>query len=332
VPLTILEFDFGKSNLAAMNWRRGILLAAINLAIATPLVVSLEMRDAAAMQAIANTQYDAASPTATLSHQQFTQFDVATIRENRNSAPAHVNFPLSNDDSYVPTHGYMQASGLPLGAYIQFAYNMSPLQVVAFQKQLPDWAVSARYDIEARVEGDPDKGDMRQMVRALLAGRFKLRLRTAITTADVYDLKLVYLGKVGPSLRVHAADDPECKDNQPGGLVGPCGAIRIEMQDPDTLTLRMAGRNVTLDQFLFYATTQMGRPVLNRTGLTGRYDFTLTYASVRRTPDDLDVDAPEPLGPSFQDAVHDQLGLTLVLAKGPVTTYVMDHIERPSEN
>jgi uncharacterized protein (TIGR03435 family) len=173
---------------------------------------------------------------------------------------------------------------------------------------------------------------MRQMVRALLASRFKLQLRTVITTADVYDLKLAHTGKIGPSLHVHATDDPECKLNQTGGLVVPCGAVRIDMQDPNTLTLRMTGRNVTLDQLLFYATTQVGRPVLNKTGLTGRYDFTLTYASVRRTPDGPDADPPEPLGPSFQDAIHDQLGLTLVLSKGPVTSYVIDHIERPSGN
>lgn len=285
----------------------------------------------AAMQAIAAPGSDAA-PAPNPTHKQFTEFDVATIREDRNSAPSHINFPLSDDDSYVPTHGYMQASGLPLVAYIQFAYRMNPLQVVAFQKQLPYWAVSARYDIVARVEGDPGKDDMRQMVRALLASRFKLQLHTAITTADVYELKLVHPGKIGPSLHLHAADDPECKYNQPDGFVGPCSTIRIDMQDPNTLTLRMTGRNVTLDHLLFYATTQVGRPVLNRTGLTGRYDFTLAYASVRRTPDDLDIDAPEPLGPSFQDAVHDQLGLKLVPAKGPVTTYVIDHVQRPSEN
>ena len=339
--LCLLDGNYAMIRNLSLNpreWTCGLLASIVFLALCSSLFATGSHTPAktgvvyAAMQAIANAQDDTASPAAIPSHQPFTQFDVATVRENRSSAPPHINFPLSNDDSYVPTHGYMQASGLPLGAYIQFAYDMNPLQVVAFQKQLPDWAVSARYDIEARVEGNPGKDDMRQMVRALLAGRFKLQLRAAIATADVYDLKLVHPGNVGPSLHVHAVDDPECKNNQRGGLVGPCGAIRIEMQNPNTLTLRMTGRNVTLDQLLFYATTQVGRPVLNKTGLTGRYDFTLTYASVRRTPDGLDVDAPEPLGPSFEDAVHDQLGLKLVLAKGPVTTYVIDHIEPPSEN
>jgi uncharacterized protein (TIGR03435 family) len=325
-------------SLNPLEWARGLLASIVLLALCISLFGAGSHTPAntgvvyAAMQAIANPQDDTASPAATPSHQQFTQFDVATIRENRSSAPAHINFPFSDDNAYVPTHGYMQASGLPLGAYIQFAYRMNPLQVVAFQKLLPDWAVSARYDIEARVEGDPGKDDIRRMVRALLASRFKLQLHTAITTADVYDLKLVHPGKLGPSLHVHAVDDPECRNNQPDGFVGPCGAIRIDMQDPNTLTLRMTGRNVTLDQLLFYATTQVGRPVLNKTGLTGRYDFTLAYASVRRTPGDLDIDSSEPLGPSFPDAVHDQLGLKLVLAKGPVTTYVLDHIEKPSPN
>jgi uncharacterized protein (TIGR03435 family) len=324
-------------SLNTLEWTRGLLASIALLAACSFMLAAGPPSPAntgvvyAAMQAIANPQGNA-SPVPNPSHKQFTEFDVATIREDRNSAPAHINFTFSNDDSYVPTHGYMQASGLPLGAYIQFAYSMNPLDVVAFQKGLPDWALSTRYDIEARVEGDPSKDDMRQMVRALLASRFKLQIHTAITTADVYDLKLVHPGKIGPSLHVHSVDDPECRNNQPDGFVGPCGAIRIDMRDPSTLTLRMTGRNVTLDQLLFYATTQVGRPVLNKTGLTGRYDFTLEYASVRRTPGDLDIDAPEPLGPPFPDAVHDQLGLKLVPAKGPVTIYVLDHIERPSEN
>ena len=96
----------------------------------------------------------------------------------------------------------------------------------------------------------------------------------------------------------------------------------------------MAGRKIVLDQILFYATTQMGRPVLNKTGLTERYDFTLEYAQQRynQTPGDIDSDSSNPVGQTFPDALRDQLGLKLVPAKGPVTTYVLVRVEKPSEN
>jgi uncharacterized protein (TIGR03435 family) len=323
----------------AIEWARGLLAAIGLLAVCSHLLAVGEHAPTntgivyAAMQVIAKAQ-DAVSSDATPSHQEFIQFDVATVRENRSSAPAYINFPFSADNTYVPTHGYMRASGLPLMAYIQFAYRMNALQVVALQKQLPDWAASARYDIEARVGGDPTKDDMRQMVRTLLARRFKLQLRPEITTGNVYDLQLLHPGKLGQALRLHAADDPDCRDNRAKGFSSPCGAIGFDVPDPAVRVVHMGGSKIVLDQILFYATTQMGRTVLNKTGLTGQYDFTLEYAPQRynQTPGDVDSDSSTPDAPTFSDAVQDQLGLKLVPAKGPVTNYVLDHIERPSEN
>ena len=69
-----------------------------------------------------------------------------------------------------------------------------------------------------------------------------------------------------------------------------------------------------------------GRPVMDKTGLTGKYDYKLEYA-----PDDNSVEA-DPTGPSIFTAVQEQLGLKLESAKGPVEIFVIDHVERPSEN
>jgi uncharacterized protein (TIGR03435 family) len=93
----------------------------------------------------------------------------------------------------------------------------------------------------------------------------------------------------------------------------------------------MAGRRISLDLFATYATTEVGLPVQNKTGLTGRYDFTLEFAP-SRVGDVSVTEQPEPLGTPFPDAIQQQLGLKLVAAKGPVTTYVLDDVERPSEN
>lgn len=328
-------------SLSAMEWTRGLLVSIAILASCafmftagphTPASVGVVY---AAMQVIANPQDSAASPDTASTHPQFAQFDVASVREDRGSGRPYVNFPLGSNDAYAPTHGLLQAFDLPLPAYVQFAYRLDALQVVALQKQLPDWALSARYDIEARAEGDPSKDDMRLMVRALLASRFQLQLHAETTTGNVYKLEILHPGKLGPSLHFHAADDLDCRNSPPSASSAPCGRIGFSVPDPAKRTVRMAGRNVSLDQLLFYATTQMGRPVLNQTGLPGKYDFTLEYAQQRyvQTPSDVDSDdASNPVGQTFPDAVRDQLGLKLVPAKGPVTTYTLDHVEKPTPN
>jgi uncharacterized protein (TIGR03435 family) len=72
---------------------------------------------------------------------------------------------------------------------------------------------------------------------------------------------------------------------------------------------------------------QLGRPVVDRTGLTGRYSFTLKFAPAQAA-----MDTQTDAGPSLFTAVEEQLGLRLETAKAPVPVLVVDHIERPSEN
>jgi uncharacterized protein (TIGR03435 family) len=234
------------------------------------------------------------------------------------------------DDYYVPTHGYMQIIGLPLGAYIQFAYKMTPNQVVEVSRQLPEWALSARYDIEARVEGDPNKDDMRTMLRALLADRFKLQIHTETRTDKVYDLVLAKPGRTGRTLHEDSTDDTDCKQDRPQGFFNPCGTVVQMLSAPNTQ--RMVGRNVSLARFIFAASTKVDRTMIDKTGLTGKYDFTLEFVPPR-IGSGLDTNASEPPpGPTFPEAIEEQMGLKLVPDKGPVTTYVLDHVERPTEN
>lgn len=77
----------------------------------------------------------------------------------------------------------------------------------------------------------------------------------------------------------------------------------------------------------------LGRPVVDQTGLSGRYDFLIEWAPDRSDLPPGDAGAPvDPQGPGFLEALHEQLGLKLESAKAPVWTLVIDHIERPSEN
>jgi uncharacterized protein (TIGR03435 family) len=79
-------------------------------------------------------------------------------------------------------------------------------------------------------------------------------------------------------------------------------------------------------------TAQFGRPVHDKTGLTGKYDFLLRHYQIRESDRDNETNTDPNLPPSLESAVQDQLGLKLEPAKGPVTNLVIDHLEKPTDN
>jgi uncharacterized protein (TIGR03435 family) len=97
----------------------------------------------------------------------------------------------------------------------------------------------------------------------------------------------------------------------------------------DHANLKIEAQGMTLDEFskIFLDTHTLGRAVINKTGLTGRFDFRLEYA-----PDRGDLSDNLGGGPSIFTALQEQLGLRLESTKGPVEILVIDSIARPSEN
>lgn len=192
---------------------------------------------------------------------------------------------------------------------IVLAYGLhTPEQIV----NLPSWASSDGLDIKARVDEEtaaqwrklPDaEVERRQlpMIQSLLAGRFQLRVHREIRQLPI--LKLV-VAKGGPKLKVSPADAWPASGMSNGEI---------------------SGHATSMHTFVFNLSHEMGRQVVDETGLTGSYDFELRW-----TPDD-QQGTPD-AGPSVFTALEEQLGLKLVSAKGPVEVIIIDHIERPSEN
>ena len=91
---------------------------------------------------------------------------------------------------------------------------------------------------------------------------------------------------------------------------------------------------VEMERLAWFLGTRLGRPVLDRTGLTGAYDFTLSWASAERPvgPGDPGDSPADEVGPSLFSAVRQQLGLRLESRKGPVVFLTIEHLERPTEN
>jgi uncharacterized protein (TIGR03435 family) len=268
------------------------------------------------------------------------EFEVASVKPSQPDGPQYANFPLGPGDVYTPNGGHFTASGFPLAAYIWFAYRIQGNQQQSLLSQLPAWVTTERFDIQARTDGDPAKDtkpQMRLMMQSLLADRFKLAMHTETRQVPVFALVLSKPGKTGPRLQPHP--DNSCpaapKPDLIGGLFpNQCGGL-LPMPHPPVFMNKFGARNVTMP-FIANQLTAMGhldRPVLDQTGLSGVFDFALEWVPEVTGPSPPGAEAqPDPSGPTFMEAVNDQLGLKLQSQKGPVDELVFDHVERPSEN
>jgi uncharacterized protein (TIGR03435 family) len=200
-----------------------------------------------------------------------------------------------------------------LNDLISFAYGVHLRQVTGG----PSWLESEFYDITAKpeAEGLPNRKQMERMIQKLLADRFKLAFHHDKKELTVFT---IVVGKNGSKLTPSAGD--------PKGLPG-LGFRELG---------NMFATNATLTDFAgLMQSVVLDRPVVDQSGLTGRYDFALKW-----TPDESQfngrggnvkhdaADAP----PDLFAAIQEQLGLQLKSAKIPVDVLVIDHVEKPSEN
>jgi len=252
-------------------------------------------------------------------------FDVVSVKPNKsNSGMVRV---MGKPDGYA-------ASNVSLKMLIQGAYGIREDLISG----APSWADSARFDIDAKVAGSDidalkklSPEQRRLLLQPLLADRFKLKIHTETKQLPVYEL---VLAKGGSKLKEATAGDTYAN-----GIKGPDGVGRGGMMrfGPGQLTAQA----VPLTTLANMLSQQLHRTVLDKTGLTGKYDLELTWTpeqgadpmfkGAEGSPQRGDA-APDSSGPSIFTALQEQLGLRLQSAKGPVETLVIDHVEMPSEN
>jgi len=254
--------------------------------------------------------------------------------------------PNKGGDGRVMIHmapgGRFVAENITVKFLLQESYGVKESQISG----APGWLDSEHYDIEAKPEDSPADQDRKLtpeerhaqlmlMLQSMLADRFKLTLHHDTKEMEVYAL---VVAKNGPKLHEAAVTPP---DSAPAELPKPGGP-------PPKGGIWMTGRgqlNVTganLGMFANVLSMQLGRIVLDKTGLKGNYEFTLKWTPdegqgqmFRGAGDGQPRDAappPDASGPTIFTAVQEQLGLKLESQKGPVDTLVVDHVERPSEN
>jgi uncharacterized protein (TIGR03435 family) len=223
------------------------------------------------------------------------EFEVVSIRPNRSGATD------SNLDS-LPG-GRLSATNITVRELIRLAYGVKDYQI----ERAPGWIDTERYDIAATGSAGR-KASMageQGRVRAMLAERFQLKAHRESREGRVYVLAVA---KDGPKLTPH--NDGAGTRTRKG-----CG--------------HLSGSRVTVDVIATMLSREAERDVLNRTSLSGKFDFQLDW-----TPDVraclADEDAPA--RPSFYTAVQQQLGLKLEAAKAPVEVLIIDGVDRPGEN
>jgi uncharacterized protein (TIGR03435 family) len=253
-------------------------------------------------------------------------FDVATVKPSDPDKPG--GSLMMNNDTF-------QTQGQTLKAIIKFAYglNMGADQQISGG---PSWVDSAKFDINAKEDPDTVAGlkklprdqqtdQVRLMVRGLLAERFQLKLHHETKVLPVYSLVVAKGGvKMTP-----VVDDPPTADGAgPGPKTGKGHGIR--MMGRGELN-GMGANTAILTNVITMQPETGGRKVIDNTGLTGSYDFTLKWTP-ESGPAPEGGAIPDPAGPSFFTALQEQLGLKLDAIKAPVDTIVIDSAVMPSSN
>ena len=268
----------------------------------------------AANPRIGLTQNPASQPDAVSS--KSLAFDVVSIRINKSGTDMTLGKSVADGI-------WLENASLP--QFIAHAYGVDHGMGTNFVSGLPHWAEVGRYDIQLKVAGEDVpayrklKGEQtRLMLQAVLVDRFKLAAHMGTKEAPIYNL---VIAKGGP--RMHVSDPAS---SYPNGIKMPDGslhgAILVERG-------HIIGQQATLSSLLFMFTDFSGRPVIDRTGLTGKYDFNLQWTPNERAGDPVSTDDS---GPGLFTALEEQLGLKLEPARGSVQAVFIDHIEPPTEN
>jgi bla regulator protein blaR1 len=234
--------------------------------------------------------------------------------------------------------GRFNTINTPVKVLITFAYQVQNFQVVGG----PDWVGSDRFDIVAKMDGDPPAvipgtgaDHMMLAVRTLLKDRFKLALRKETRELDIYALTMARSGgKPGPALKPASGDcSPEAFAKRPGQPpAAPGGAPQVCGMAQGPGRIRFGGYPLTL--FANNISNRVGRQVVDRTGLSGNWDFELAFAAElppgAQLPPGVEPPPADPDAPNLFTAIQEQLGLKLEATKGPVDVYVIERIEKPT--
>jgi uncharacterized protein (TIGR03435 family) len=253
----------------------------------------------------------------------------------------------------LPALGRLTAQNVTFRMLVMTAYDRQPFQIFGG----PPWQNSNKFDITAKAEdGSATLDQMRIMLRGLLADRFKLKAHIETREVPIYELVLARGDKrLGPKMKASTDTCPDFKEQQQkmleaiakGGvgalqsMLGkpgenkPCSITQIP-PTPDNLALGFKATGQSLELLVTLLTQLSGRPVVDKTGLSGPHDFELSISlqSLAALYQELGITLPLPPGlpegPALMTTVQEDLGLKLDSQRGPSEVLVVDGAELPT--
>ena len=219
------------------------------------------------------------------------EFEVVSVKPGDPADPA---------SSARTTPGGMQMRNTTLKNLVRSAYRLNEYQLEGG----PKWIDSARFNIDAKLPAGVPRDQMPLMMQALLADRFQLEFHRVTKTLPEYALVVV---KGGPKLQVASGDD--------------LNSVRSSQGDR-----QIKGWGMPMSSLANMLIGAVGAPVLDQTGLDGKYNFILEFAPLSGTPRE------DEMLPTIFAVLQEKLGLKLEAIKGPVEVLVIDRAEKPTEN
>ena len=242
-------------------------------------------------------------------------FDVVSIKRNiSGSRDLAINVP--NGTTY-------NVGNVPMRGTIMRAYQVKNLAGV------PPWVEDERYDIVAKSPGKPNADEVSAMLRTMLKDRLKLAGHIEPREMPVYALTVARPGHAGLKRialdcgATLAARDAAVKTGQNPVTAANGATLCAYTWMGNTI----ASGGISMPMFAGLLDYVAGRVVVDRTNLTGRYEFAVRFTPPGTPAGDRPDDPPD-----FFTAIQEQLGLRLESTRAPVDTFVIDHIERPTEN
>lgn len=263
-------------------------------------------------------------------------FEVATVKPGDQNAMQR---------SLLMSPGKLEVQNMPLKMVLMFAFDAKSESQIS---GLPEWVNSATYSIEAKEDAataaaldklprDERTKQVQLMLQALLADRFHLKVNHVAKELPVYAL---VLAKGGPKLKATPVSVAE-PAHEPDPLPAPGGARpklgkNMVLMRPGQVEASEMGMDMLASGILSRMPEVGDRVVVDKTGLTGKYDFTLKWtpdnAPAPGTPEADNGTPKEDAPPGLFTALEEQLGLKLEAQKGSVETLVVDSIDRPTAN
>jgi uncharacterized protein (TIGR03435 family) len=231
------------------------------------------------------------------------QFEVATIKPVKDPSPGRMQ---DRTDGRRYSTRYTSLRDL-----IMMAYGLDPRQIVGG----PAWVTADEYDIDAvTADGLPAAGNWDEMLQKLLADRFHLTFHHEQREMSVYALTVA---KGGPKLKTADADE---------GHGSGCDRLGI-----------CSFRAEPTEHFAYWLQLVMDKPVVDKTGIVGKFDFTLKWTPDESQFTSMGIRVPPAAdnpnaAPGLFTALQEQLGLKLEAQKTQAQVLVIDHVERPSED